>query len=139
MNTNSVNLNPDDFLASKADLIGVLAILAGSRNLNSSRRRNDQQLAQTALSRLIASIPADASRETVAGKAATASVSHSHISSGPSHGISGAGRRQHCQCGRCKPCLDNARWERIFNEKFADPGYYNGPMVRHSSSLGEAR
>jgi hypothetical protein len=33
-------------------------------------------------------------------------------------------RRRHCQCGRCRGCLDNARWERIFAEKFADPNYY---------------
>lgn len=34
-------------------------------------------------------------------------------------------RRRPCQCGRCRACVDNARWERIFAEKFADPTYYN--------------
>ena len=29
-----------------------------------------------------------------------------------------------CACGHCSRCLDNARWERIFAEKFADPDYY---------------
>src|SRR4051794_13723067 len=29
-----------------------------------------------------------------------------------------------CRCGKCRQCLDDARWERIFNEKFADPNYY---------------
>ena len=38
-----------------------------------------------------------------------------------------------CQCGRCLQCLDNLRWERIFNEKFADPTYY-GPLVMRGSS-----
>jgi hypothetical protein len=33
-------------------------------------------------------------------------------------------RRRHCQCGRCRACVENARWERIFAEKFADPNYY---------------
>jgi hypothetical protein len=35
----------------------------------------------------------------------------------------GDGRRR-CHCGQCRGCLDNARWERIYNEKFADPNYY---------------
>jgi hypothetical protein len=28
-----------------------------------------------------------------------------------------------CRCGQCLRCLDNARWDRISNEKFADPTY----------------
>jgi hypothetical protein len=34
-------------------------------------------------------------------------------------------RKSRCKCGQCRPCLDNARWERIFNEKFSDPDYYS--------------
>ena len=30
-----------------------------------------------------------------------------------------------CNCGSCPTCQDNARWERVFNEKFADPEYYH--------------
>jgi hypothetical protein len=48
-------------------------------------------------------------------------------------------RRLHCKCGRCASCLGNARWDRIFDEKFADPAYYDGIAVRHNSSLGHAR
>lgn len=33
--------------------------------------------------------------------------------------------RSGCRCGRCARCADNARWERIFAEKFADPDYYS--------------
>lgn len=40
-----------------------------------------------------------------------------------------------CRCGHCRTCTDNARWERIFNEKFADPNYYEPRPVRHASSL----
>ena len=43
-----------------------------------------------------------------------------------------------CQSGKCRECgecLENARWERIFAEKFADPGYYNRPVVRTVSPL----
>jgi hypothetical protein len=34
------------------------------------------------------------------------------------------GRKMRCRCGRCPQCVDNARWDRIFAEKFADPDYY---------------
>lgn len=46
------------------------------------------------------------------------------------------GRRIRCTCGHCRQCLDNARWERIFVEKFADPNYYTiGVVVRIASPL----
>ena len=41
--------------------------------------------------------------------------------------------RRPCRCGLCYKCRDNARWERIFKEKFADPEYYNRPLRRDSS------
>jgi|NGEPerStandDraft_6_1074524.scaffolds.fasta_scaffold541457_1 hypothetical protein len=37
----------------------------------------------------------------------------------------------------CRWCIDNARWERIFQEKFADPGYYSNPTTRNGSSLSD--
>ena len=39
-----------------------------------------------------------------------------------------------CSCGKCARCVENARWDRIFNEKFADPDYYSQPILarRHS-------
>ena len=40
-----------------------------------------------------------------------------------------------CRCGRCDECMENARWERIFTQKFADPSYYTGPVVRAASPL----
>jgi hypothetical protein len=43
--------------------------------------------------------------------------------------------RQRCQCGVCAGCRENARWDRIFKEKFADPDYYSGVAVKFSSSL----
>ena len=46
-----------------------------------------------------------------------------------------AHKRPSCHCGKCSMCIDEARWERIFAEKFADPSYYSGLVVRHSSSL----
>jgi len=43
--------------------------------------------------------------------------------------------RRRCQCGVCSFCTENARWERIFKEKFADPNYYKGLPVKFSSPL----
>jgi hypothetical protein len=43
--------------------------------------------------------------------------------------------QRRCKCGLCGPCRDNERWDRIFNEKFADPDYYKGTPVKFSSSL----
>ena len=37
----------------------------------------------------------------------------------------------------CRTCSDNARWERIFQEKFADPSYYSNPVTRNGSSLSD--
>jgi hypothetical protein len=48
-------------------------------------------------------------------------------------------KRRVCQCGNCSTCKDNARWERIFQEKFADPEYYLQPLhIRYSSPLSRA-
>ena len=40
-----------------------------------------------------------------------------------------------CPCGVCPKCLEDARWERIFQEKFADPDYYSVQRVSRGSSL----
>jgi hypothetical protein len=45
------------------------------------------------------------------------------------------GRETGCRCGDCRRCLDNARWERIFTEKFADPAYYTRSVIRTASPL----
>jgi hypothetical protein len=43
-----------------------------------------------------------------------------------------------CRCGECFACRENARWERIFQEKFADPTYYTRDFrLAHSSPLAE--
>ena len=43
--------------------------------------------------------------------------------------------RRRCSCGTCASCLDDARWERIFSEKFEDPEYYKRRPIRRDSSL----
>jgi len=41
-----------------------------------------------------------------------------------------------CQCGQCRNCQENARWERIFQEKFANADYYHHEIrVRYASPL----
>jgi hypothetical protein len=47
-------------------------------------------------------------------------------------------RRQCCGCNACQICLENARWERIFNERFADHSYYRSRGLQFSSPLSEA-
>ena len=47
--------------------------------------------------------------------------------------------RRRCHCGACSTCQENARWDKIFNEKFADPNYYKPQPVRHTSSLSWPR
>lgn len=42
-----------------------------------------------------------------------------------------------CRCGTCCSCRDNARWERIFETKFADPDYYKRKLrIQRGSPLG---
>ena len=43
--------------------------------------------------------------------------------------------RRRCACGNCAACVDNARWERIFEAKFADRDYYTRPVMRQGSPL----
>jgi len=39
-----------------------------------------------------------------------------------------------CACGQCRTCVENARWERIFQEKFANSDYYNHEIRIHYAS-----
>ena len=43
--------------------------------------------------------------------------------------------RSRCHCRSCRWCEDDARWDRIFNEKFADPTYYSERSIRMASPL----
>ena len=44
-------------------------------------------------------------------------------------------KRPRCHCGQCRQCQEDARWDRIFAEKFADPDYYTRRNLRYSSPL----
>ncbi len=52
---------------------------------------------------------------------------------------SAARSRKRCQCGTCNRCVEDARWDRIFHEKFADPTYYQRINIRHTSTLASPR
>ena len=41
-----------------------------------------------------------------------------------------------CRCGACPRCREEARWDRIYNERFADPNYYKDRPTHFGSSLG---
>jgi hypothetical protein len=132
----SARLIPEGFLASTADLVGVLTHLAGPSKLHSSQRRRNQRLEAAALSALLRNI-----HTTVKLPPSAHLVLEAAPAPAPARtkARNAAQRRQYCHCGRCKWCLDNVRWDRIYNEKFADPMYYGGIVVRHNSSLAGAR
>jgi hypothetical protein len=46
-------------------------------------------------------------------------------------------KKRICECGTCWTCLDNARWERIYREKFADPDYYTTLALRSRSPFAD--
>jgi hypothetical protein len=75
-----------------------------------------------------------ASRSLIEALADTGRAKRRHtvlpVVSAPAH------RPRRCDCGACGRCLDNARWERIFREKFADPTYYRQRAPKQGSSLG---
>ncbi|HEX3745898.1 MAG TPA: hypothetical protein VHW09_18280 [Bryobacteraceae bacterium] len=47
-------------------------------------------------------------------------------------------KSRRCGCGECATCKDNARWERIFAEKFADHNYYGSLAIRRESPLHQS-
>jgi|SRR5579871_1902206 len=153
MINNSPALPDDGFLASTSDLVGLLAQMASPYRCHSSRDRQDAALAQEALFRLeLGPSPAarlaradspirlvekpvastnlnDVREDSIASPVLKARREAAHRGRG----------RAYCTCGTCKWCVDNARWERIFEEKFADPSYYGGLHVRQNSTLSGAR
>jgi hypothetical protein len=75
-------------------------------------------------------------RDTREGRGSRTSPTPVSQCSQPAAPLPAAGRKQHrCHCGICKICVDNARWEKVFNEKFSDPDYYTDRPVRQGSSL----
>lgn len=151
----STSFTENGFLASKDALAGLLAKLAPSSRQQMSRRRE----AQLARQELCHRFPDVASRDRLdqvspASRRQTGRASHGapvneidkasaveRPSAGPLTcvGQSRIRRYQPCRCGQCARCQDNARWNQIFDEKFADPEYYGRLHFRQNSTLAGAR
>jgi|SRR5579862_1492175 len=141
---------PDAVLASNSDILGLLAQLSAPRKRRSSREWNDPEFAHEIMAGLLCrDVPAGDPPTTptvkseVPAQTCTARVERTAPPAAQSAAkaartaepVSRVRRHRRCQCGACNWCLDNARWERIFNEKFADPSYYGPLKIRHNSSL----
>ena len=144
----------DTVLASQEELIGLLAHMAAPATRHSSHERQDALLAREAFLQLFPSSVSHEPRPPAASEPANretapppslriqvtaVEVSRQAFAAVTENAVSRVRRRHFCTCNKCKWCLDNARWVRIFNEKFADPSYYGGVCVRHNSSLAGAR
>jgi hypothetical protein len=143
---------PEDFLASASDLVELLVRFGQTALRHSSQNRRDRQLMQSALSNVLTNA---APTGQLAGPPLLGSTAPERDPIGrwpqaaaaaarPAQAATPAGRpvkdrRAQCRCGMCRQCLDNARWERIYDERFADASYYGGVTVRHNSTLAEAR
>ena len=133
-------LAPEDFLASEADLFSILAHVSGGYGPHSQQRRRGQIPRETAPSYPLPHAAAPLTRaQSHAAIPASAQPSARRNPDGVEDGRYRIQRRQLCKCGECGWCLDNLRWDRIFNERFADPTYYGSLTIRHNSALSEAR
>jgi hypothetical protein len=143
---------PAEFcLATAGDLFNVIDHFAHYHRGHSLQRRLDQETAQAALSNLLLNIvtleeevrPQPAMRPVAIRAPSGQPVLPAKPAKSPGRHVREAGKgargREYCKCGHCKACLDNARWEQIFNERFAVPGYYGAPTVSHSSTLAGLR
>jgi hypothetical protein len=128
-------------LASQAEIVGLLAGLAGPMR-RSARNRQDAAIARSALSAILSN-PADESPTPIPTSAIIVRAVGSPQRAAQPPVIDNAPvrtrKRAHCACGACQWCLDNARWDRIFNEKFADPSYYGSLKISYNSCLSGAR
>ncbi len=136
----SPNFNAEDFLASPAELVGLIARFADSSRKRSTQHRLDRELAREALAALLATMALTKPAMSPPFAELPASPPVADDAMAPAKAAAPAvvtriHRRQYCQCGKCKWCLDNVRWARVFEEKFADPAYYGPIRVRHNSSL----
>jgi hypothetical protein len=124
----SLTRTDESFLASTEELISLLGKMATPATRHSANRRRDARLAQEALSQFVPS-PVEEPQTARSGRGGRGEKRDD-----PDR----VRRRQFCKCGECKWCVENARWERIFNEKFCDPTYYGPLQVRRNSTLATA-
>ncbi len=104
----------------------VIVAVERQRAAIDSSRRPDMELADSEMIRILLD-PKRGEQSSVAG-----SMPQRGCAMKPQTPIR---RKIRCKCGRCRQCIENARWERIFAEKFADPDYYSRPMTHIASPL----
>ena len=149
MNTVS-SFNEDNFLASPDVVAGLLASMGDSR---ADRRGRAIRELPSWLSQLLASAdqvakercpsPVPSSQPHCAPVLPVVPVAKPVQASRGRHSAFGpairakalSARRGRCRCGGCQQGLENAHWNRIFDEKFADPAYYGHLRIRRSSTL----
>jgi hypothetical protein len=148
--TGMISSDAAPVLASIDDLMGLLGPLSAPEHRRTLRKRMDQDTARAAISQLFsdhkssdepggrvsAQAAARAAAESVNKKAASQTEREAR-SSPPGQSVARGRQGRYCQCGACKWCRENARWGRIFQEKFADPTYYGRIEVRYGSALAE--
>jgi hypothetical protein len=132
MPSNKVSFD-ESFLTSPGEMIALLAQLAAPL----ARRRARGVLYEclthqspAAVQTHVAAFP-----EIPSHKSTAVAPPNPRLPAQASDRLSAVKPRKHCQCGCCKWCLDNVRWDRIYAEKFADPAYYGPVIIRHNSSL----
>src|SRR5450432_4161503 len=118
----------EGFLASNADLMSVFTHLADPGDSHASRHRRGQWFAEAALLNLLPKVATIgqpprtpplvpvAVRTHPTARAAAAIAAQNPEPRIPAETAPFPQRRQYCQCGQCKWCLDNLRWDRVYNE-----------------------
>jgi len=89
----------------------------------------------TALSMLRAAIAVEEAPRSRQGRRQPKAGKMKRERSAPKRIESSVRHRWPCRCGLCQTCIDYARGERIFNEKFVDAQYYGGLQLSHRSPL----
>ena len=138
----------DTALADTGEIIALLAHLASTPDRRSSRNRTDQAVALQAMHNLFREPDPEIAAEPEAANSEPPALPQIvKMVAAPARATPGVlpvvgsriKLRYRCGCGACKKCLDNARWDRIFNEKFADPAYYGTMVIRRGSTLAPPR
>jgi hypothetical protein len=129
--SNALSFNEDSFLASPELVAGLLAWLGNSRTNRRSRTTRDLP---DWLGQLLAS-PDPVAQDNAPVAAPVRIAMDQPKPCGPEVGKRRSWRGAvAARCGECPQCLENTRWDRIINEKFADPAYCGSLRIRHSST-----
>lgn len=116
------------------DLVALLGNRAARRPVVRDFKTSCSPLAPTSVANPAAAPPSGVA--VVLRDASTGITADSRSVSKPGRRVSFKAQTG-CRCGSCKRCLDNARWNRIYSEKFADPEYYGSITLKHNSALAE--